>query len=211
MPRDFNDKLMDGPIPGENYTTDTKNFPWHRPPQFTNLDDAVEYSIKWIMDEERADNYILMLQVGWTIVDMAQMFIMNGVGRGLWTFDMGLLMTGPIGHILIIMARGAEIDYELGTETGEKMPSLEYFRALARENPEIVDAMNEVLDPDDLGEDNEEPDEQAGGEPTPPEDVATQPPTTGLGGMAPAPSPAGPAAPQNPTAGAPQDPTQGVM
>lgn len=203
MPRDINDKLMDGPIPGENYTTDTKNFPWHRPPQFTNLDDAIEYSIKWIMDEERADNYILMLQVGWTVVDMAQMFIMNGVGKGLWTFDMGLLMVGPIGHILIIMARGAEIEYDLGIEPQEKMPSLEYFRALSRENPEIVEAMNEVLDPEDLGDDvdSEEPDEE-GGAPTPPEDVATQPPTTGLGGMTP---------PENPSAGAPQDPSQGVM
>lgn len=208
---DFNDKLMNGPIPGENYTSDTKNYAWHRPPQFTQLDDAIEYSVKWIMDEERADNYILMLEVGWSVVDMSQMFIMNGVGRGLWTFDMGLLMAGPIAHILVIMARGADIKYDLGVEKNDKTASIEYFRALERENPEIVEAMSEVLDPEDMGEDSEEPDEQAGGEPTPPEDVATQPPTTGLGGMAPSPNQAGPADAQNPSAGAPQDPTQGVM
>ena len=213
----FNDKLMNGPIPGENYTTDTKNFPWHRPPQFTNLDDAIEYSVKFIMDEERSDNYIIMLQIGWSVVDMSQMFIMNGISKGLWTFDMGLLLAGPIAHILVIMARGADIEYDLGVEKTDKGPSLEYFRALAKENPQIVEAMSEVIDPSD---DNEEPDENAGG-PTPPEDVATQPPSAapagGLGGMQPPPSGGGLGTPQpapqepNPTAGAPADQSEGVM
>ncbi len=135
---------------------------------------------------------------------------------------MGLLMSGPIAHILVIMARGADIDFDLGVENPEKTPSLEYFRALSRENPDIVDAMNKVLDPTAGEDDTDEsasPDQEGNPNapqdtgPTPPEDVATQAPSTGLGGMTP-PSPAGQApqpAPENPSAGAPNDPTQGVM
>lgn len=213
MPKDLSEKLMNGPIPGENYTADTKNFPWHRPPQFTNTDDAIEYSVRYILDEERSDSYVTMIDVGWSVVDIAQMFVMDGVGKGLWTLDFGLLIAGPIAHLLVIMCRGDDVDFDLGIENPEKSPSAEYFKARARLNPDIVDALGKVLNPidedatpesaslDREGNPNDPAQAAAGGEPTPPEDVATQPPSTGLGGMA----------PQNPSAGAPNDPTQGVM
>ncbi len=90
MARDINDKLMDGPIPGENYTADTKNYAWHRPPQFTNMDDAIEYSIKKIFDEEHSDAFVIMLQVGWSIVDMLRCLswavLVKDFGPSTWAF-----------------------------------------------------------------------------------------------------------------------------
>lgn len=196
---DISQKLLNGPIPGENYTTDTRNFPWHRPPQFTNMDDAIEYSIKYILDEERSDGYITLLEVGWSIVDITQMFIMGGIGRGLWTFDFGLLMAGPISHLFVIMARGAEIKYELGIKNPNKLPSAKLFKEMAKDNSDVVEALNKVLEPEEE-EAAGTPEAEGQEQPAPAgEQPATQPPSTGLGGM-----------PQ-PTAGAPSDPQQGVM
>ena len=35
---------FDGPIPGENFTSETKNYPWHRPPEITDYDEALEFA-----------------------------------------------------------------------------------------------------------------------------------------------------------------------
>ncbi len=47
---------FEGPIPGENYTSDTKNYPWHRPPEFDDLDKAIDYIGKRLTKEENAAN-----------------------------------------------------------------------------------------------------------------------------------------------------------
>ena len=33
-------KMFDAPIAGENFTSDTRNYPWHRPPEITDYDDG---------------------------------------------------------------------------------------------------------------------------------------------------------------------------
>ena len=58
--------LLDGPIPGANYTSDTKNYPWHRPPDFTNLDDAIEDSVKKLTRKKSVFGLISMMQNGMT-------------------------------------------------------------------------------------------------------------------------------------------------
>ena len=35
---DFNPAQPSGPIPGENFTSDERNYPWHRPPEYTDTD-----------------------------------------------------------------------------------------------------------------------------------------------------------------------------
>ena len=40
---ELNDKNFDAPIPGENYTAETKNYPWHRPPDIVDYDEAIDF------------------------------------------------------------------------------------------------------------------------------------------------------------------------
>ena len=35
---DFDPAQPSGPIPGENFTSDERNYPWHRPPEYTDMD-----------------------------------------------------------------------------------------------------------------------------------------------------------------------------
>ena len=34
--------VFDGPIPGANFTSDERNWPWHRAPDITDTDEALE-------------------------------------------------------------------------------------------------------------------------------------------------------------------------
>lgn len=114
-------KLMQAPIPGENYTTDVRNFPWHRPPEFVTPDEAIEASIEKMMDEENSANYLVMMEMGVSLTDIATMFCLGGVGAGKWSNDVALLIAGPIAHILRIMARANDIEYDMGYENTTKV------------------------------------------------------------------------------------------
>lgn len=171
---------MDGPIPGENFTTDTKNFPWHRPPQYTNMDDAVEAVMKKVFDDESSGAFLTMIEMGFTIVSVAQLLVMSGVGAGKWSVDFGILLAGPVAHILVIMCRSYGIDFELGIDPESKTPTTSFFRAAAKVDPEEV---QERLAGEDVAAGEEETDGDA------PEELTPPPPSTGLGGKPTPPTP----------------------
>lgn len=108
--------LMDGPIPGENFTSDTKNYPWHRPPDITDLDEAIEASMKKLSTKEGSFSLITALKSGISVVDMASIFVISAVGSGKWTPDFALLLVGPIAHMMKIMADGYGLEYSMGLD-----------------------------------------------------------------------------------------------
>ena len=63
---------FDGPIPGANYTSDTKNYPWHRPPEVSDLDDAIELFSKRITNEDVLPKVITMMEIGLPVVRIAE-------------------------------------------------------------------------------------------------------------------------------------------
>lgn len=166
--------LMDGPIPGENFTSDTKNFPWHRPPEYTNLDDAIKYCMDFMLDDESSDSFITMIEMGMTIVDVAGLFALNGIGKGKWTPDYAVLLAGPIAHILVLMCKGYDIEYELGTEPTGKALGAYAFKEMGKIKPKDAEVAEELF-----GEESE-----ASQEPTPDAETDQAPvaPETPMGG-----------------------------
>lgn len=109
-------KPFDGPIPGENFTSDTKNYPWHRPPEHTDLDTAIDEIAKRLLDEDSATGILTMLANGVTIVEITDMFLTSGIGAGKWTVDFALLLAGPTSHIFYMMAKAYGIECEMGID-----------------------------------------------------------------------------------------------
>jgi hypothetical protein len=130
-------KNFDGPIPGENYTSDTKNYPWHRPPEFTDLDEAIEYIGKRLTNEDNAVGFLTMAQNGVSILDLTMMFLTSGMGAGKWTLDYALLLAGPTAHILrtVIKAYGIPVNMGFKVDGMESAPpSKEFFGAVKEIN-----------------------------------------------------------------------------
>lgn len=119
---------LDGPIPGENFTSDTKNYPWHRPPEFTELDEAIDYVSKVMTNDSGSEAIISMLEMGMSVVMVSDIVITKGISTGKWTPDLGLILAGPVAHIIVIMAREYGIDYDLGVETRKSTPTSAFFR-----------------------------------------------------------------------------------
>lgn len=116
------------PIPGENYTSDTKNYPWHRPPEHSDLDSAIEDSAKKLLSPEGSVGVITMMEMGIDVATLTDLFLTSGIGAGKWTVDQALLIAGPVSHIMCLMAKGYGIKYNLGIETSLKgVPSKAFF------------------------------------------------------------------------------------
>ena len=107
---------MSAPIPGENYTSDTKNYPWHRPPEHTDIDKAMDDITKKLLATDSNGSVLTMLEMGVTVAQLSQMLLMSGVEKGKWTIDFALLLAGPTAHVISLMAKAHDIDFKLGIE-----------------------------------------------------------------------------------------------
>lgn len=118
----------EGPIPGENFTSDTKNYAWHRPPEITDMDTAIEASIKQLSSKTGAYGVLNSLLGGLTVVKAAELFVMSGVSKGKWTPDFAILLAGPVAKMIEIMAKDAEIKYNMGIDDISP-PTISFYNA----------------------------------------------------------------------------------
>lgn len=143
-----------GPIPGENYTSDTKNYPWRQPPEFTDLDEALDYMAKKLTQFEVANGVLTMVEMGLPLCKITEIILMQGMGEGKWTMDFALLLAGPMTRIIELICIGFEVEYDLGIDdevdfnTGTffkndlelKTPKKADFKVIAEQLPEIKEA-----------------------------------------------------------------------
>ncbi len=135
---------FDGPIPGENYTSDTKNYPWHRPPEVSDLDDAINLAAKRLMNEEVSPKILGMIDMGIPLVKIADIFATGGIMNGKWSVDMAIMLAGPITHIIKLMADGYGIDYDIGLDSGRKTPRGKAFNGMLRDIHSRKEVLSEV-------------------------------------------------------------------
>jgi hypothetical protein len=138
---------FEAPIPGENYTSDTRNYPWHRPPEITDYDEALEWSVQHLTDPENGFRYIGLMKAGASIASVTDMHVTKGIMDGKWTVDFALLIAGPIARILQIMAKSYGLDPEMGTDQEYEIISdsdIEAAEALAIDQQMAEEAFQEA-------------------------------------------------------------------
>lgn len=138
-----------GPIPGENFTSDTKNYPWHRPPQYTSLDDAIDGAAKQLLSEDASDGMVILLQAGMDIATLTDMYVTSGIMSGKWTPDFAILIAGPISHIIYLMAKAYDIECDLGIDLPKESRTKAYFDAVKMDKKKVDDIINVI---DSMGE-----------------------------------------------------------
>lgn len=106
----------DGPIPGANYTSDTRNWPWHRPPDITSTDEALEHVMEVLTETDAGMRYMSLIEAGTPITTITDMVVTLGVGRGKFSIDFAILIAGPVTRMLEIMAKSYKIEYDLGID-----------------------------------------------------------------------------------------------
>lgn len=118
---------LDAPIPGGNYTSDTRNYSWHRPPDLVDYDQAVDYLINKIDEPEQIEVVFAMLGIDAHITTVVTTILLQAVSKGKIGIDLAILVAGPLARYIEISAKDVGMKYELGVENKDRViitPSL---------------------------------------------------------------------------------------
>lgn len=91
---------LDGPIPGMSLAKTPGESPWERPPQFTAVEDAMEYLYKELLRPKKYKPLIHLLKKKVPLEAVAKTILFAGFMEGKWTYDMVVLMAKPTLQML---------------------------------------------------------------------------------------------------------------
>lgn len=121
--------INNGPIPGENLTSDSRNYPWHRPPEIVDVNEAIELMIKKITAPKASNAILTFLEMGLTVATLTSTLVTKGISSGKWTPDMAILISGPTARIIELMAKKAGIEFRMGIEEDNEIVTATFLKS----------------------------------------------------------------------------------
>jgi antitoxin component of RelBE/YafQ-DinJ toxin-antitoxin module len=114
-------KTFDAPIAGANYTSDIRNYPWHRPPEIVEYDEGVDYLITKIKEPETHELVFSMLEIDMEVATVVSTLMMQAISKGKFPIDLAVLMAGPVARYISIIADSQNIKYDMGVGDGDRI------------------------------------------------------------------------------------------
>tara|TARA_R110001592_G_scaffold156927_2_gene387693 strand:+ start:337 stop:933 length:597 start_codon:yes stop_codon:yes gene_type:complete len=104
-------------IPGQSLTNDPQQpYNWEKPAEFTNTKEAMLYVFETLTVPEAAENTLLSINNGVSIIDIASIVLYSGFLEGKWNPDLMTLLMEPTMYMLIALAEKADISYVLDSK-----------------------------------------------------------------------------------------------
>lgn len=108
---------FNGPIPGQSLTTPPKNFPWERPPEIVDPEEAIQMHITRLSDPDLLEDALNLLEFEDLDIQTVVKGIMRGaVANGIHSIDVALLAAPVVHEFLKQAAKAVGIDAEDGFE-----------------------------------------------------------------------------------------------
>lgn len=128
--------MFNAPIPGESLTKPPRNYPWERPPEIVDPEEALVFYLDRIMKPETVVAIMDGLEVGMTIKAITSGLLRIGVSEGMHTIDVSLLIAPAIHETIKNLADELGIEYDEGFEDKEAQKEskekIEYLKAKVR-------------------------------------------------------------------------------
>ena len=112
---------LEAPIPGGNFTSDTKNYAWHRPPDIVDYDEAVSYLISKVDDPFQSQMVMAMLDIDAQISTIVSTLLLQAVSTGKMPIDLALLTAGPLARYIEITAKDLGKSYDMGIRNKDEI------------------------------------------------------------------------------------------
>lgn len=102
--------MFSAPIPGQSLTHEPKNMPYEKPPQFVQVDEAMNFLMNQILEPHYLKQMLQLMNAGMSIEAITRTIIMTGFATGKWTPTLGMLLYKPVMLTLIAIAKKAGLD-----------------------------------------------------------------------------------------------------
>ena len=110
----MDDPLFDAPIPGQALTHELGARPWQSPPQYSTVDEAVDYYTSRLSTPEATSQIIDILKMGIPVTSLANTIQMGSIMDGKHSIDVGMLVLPLIVEVIMFIAEQEGIDYDDG-------------------------------------------------------------------------------------------------
>ena len=99
-------------VPGQSLTDYPKNYPWERPPEITDPNDAIKFHIDRIADEDVIDNVLDLLEFGVPAKTLSESMMTAAVGSGIHSIDVSLIIEPIVRNFMMKAADMAGVNYK---------------------------------------------------------------------------------------------------
>lgn len=113
---DLPEVSLNRPIPGQSLTTEVGNRPWENPPQYSTVEEALQYYIPRVINPDMQEDMFNVLETGIPVTMIAETLIQGGVMQGKHTIDVGILALPVIMETIAYIAEEQGVEYEMGTK-----------------------------------------------------------------------------------------------
>jgi len=119
---------MNRPIPGQSLTSNPdETYSWESPPEFTRLNEALDYILEFLIEEENYTSIVGAIGEGIPISDVTQQIMYMGFSNGKWNPDLMLLLVEPLMYMVMSLCEKAGVEYTLyrGEEQDDEADDIE--------------------------------------------------------------------------------------
>ena len=117
---ELNQPLLDGPIAGQSLTAEINGRPWLNPPQYSTVDEAIEYYLERMSTEEFTDHLVDVLEMGVPVTTLANTIQLGSVMDGIHSVDIGMLVMPFIMEMIMLVGESSGVKYNSGMENPNK-------------------------------------------------------------------------------------------
>jgi len=117
--------MIDAPIAGQSLTAELGNRPWQQPPQYTTVEEALQYYVPRLTNPEMLDDLFNVMETGIPLTTLANAIQSSGVMEGKHSLDVGILILPELMETMAYLAEESGIEYVAGTnkKIGSDKPS----------------------------------------------------------------------------------------
>lgn len=144
---------FDGPIPGQSLTHAPGSTKWEKPPQFTNVDKAMDFLIEQTLEPRRMGRLMALIDNGVTIENLTQGILLGGFTEGKWNMDLGVNLIEPLmGWLATAYHQGAGKKPKMSNMEDKADPELaKLMRIKAKSEPKPEPIVEEPAGPPKTG------------------------------------------------------------
>lgn len=117
---ELNQPLLDAPIAGQSLTAEINGRPWLNPPQYTTVDETIEYYLDRMSSEEFTDQLVDVLEMGVPVTTLANTIQLGSVMDGVHSVDVGMLVMPFIMEMIMLVGESSGVKYDSGMENPNK-------------------------------------------------------------------------------------------
>ena len=133
--------------PGHSLTNEPGRWPWDRPSQFANPNDAIDFIVAKLDEPQSKDGLLKVMLAGITVEELVSQIAFKGFVQGTFNPDVAELIKPALAIYLLGIADENDIDAKLFVteEEEEQVTDETFFNILQQRNPVMYRAMNEEI------------------------------------------------------------------